>query len=61
MNRIVLDKLKPLEDDELMSKYMELKAEILEETRGRNSLYSEDSDLIRESISTSYLSYYGVS
>lgn len=46
------------EDEEIMAKYIELKAAILEETRGKNGFFPDDSNTVR-SYSTSYLSYYG--
>ncbi len=60
MNKLDVEHLRLLEDEDMMEKYIELKAAILEETRNRNSLLSEETGYIRESYSPSYLSYYGV-
>lgn len=60
MNTGSVDVMSLREDEEIMAKYVELKAAILEETRGRNGIASEDMGIVVGSYSTSYLSYYGV-
>lgn len=59
MNSTIPEQNKLNEEDELMSKFNELKAALLEETKGGGSMFSRDSDLIQESYSCSYLSLYG--